>query len=278
MERRQLICSIFAGLLVTVTHVCAESSPADHPESPSLKPHPQAVPNTHAPGEVDKPELVPFIVADAQQLDGIVVDEMDATLVGKWQYSTHTPPYVGLGYLHDQKSDKGHKSVTFTPDLPAAGIYEVRLAHCYNIRRSTNTPITIHHADGDTIFRINQQDIPEHKRLLRILGQFRFDAGLAGWLRISTNGTDGKYVIADAVQFLPVAENLHGQVVDAESGQPIAARVTIQHADGRWFFPTSASPTGSAVDFARTAQDRPPCIRLCRLMPSWLTCLRENMC
>ena len=254
---RQLIYSIFVGFLVTVTPVCAASSPADRPPLPSLKPHPQAVPNTHAPDELDKPELVPFIIADARQLDGIVVDEMDATLVGKWQYSTHTPPYAGLGYLHDQKSDKGHKSVTFTPDLPAAGIYEVRLAHCYNIRRSTNTPIKIHHADGDTVFRINQQEIPEHNRLFRTLGQFRFDAGLAGWLRISTAGTDGKYVIADAVQFLPVAENLHGQVVDAESGQPIAARVTIQHADGRWFFPTSALPTGSAVAYRKNRAGSP---------------------
>ena len=107
----------------------------------ALKPHPDAVPNTHAPGEVDRPELVPFIVADPTKLPGIVVDETAAVLVGKWQYSTHTPPYVGLGYLHDQSAGKGEKSATFTPDLPGAGRYEVRLAHCYNIRRATNAPV-----------------------------------------------------------------------------------------------------------------------------------------
>src|SRR4051794_36530971 len=73
------------------------------PESAKLKPHPDAVPNEHAPGDVDNPKLVPFIVADPGSLPGIVVDEMSATLVGSWQYSTHTPPYVGLGYLHDRK-------------------------------------------------------------------------------------------------------------------------------------------------------------------------------
>src|SRR3954471_2425529 len=118
-------------------------------------PHPDAVPNTHPPGDVDKPELVPFIVADPTSLPGIVVDETAAKLVGKWQYSTHTPPYVGLGYLHDQKEGKGEKSVTFTPDLPRDGLYEVRLAHCYNVRRATNTPLTIHHADGEASMRIN---------------------------------------------------------------------------------------------------------------------------
>lgn len=169
-----------------------------------LKPHPAAVPNTHPPGEVDKPELVRFIVKHPTLLPGIVVDETEAVLVGKWQYSTHTPPYVGVGYLHDQKADKGEKSVTFTPRLPAAGVYEVRMSHCYNIRRATNTPVVIHHADGDTQLRLNQQDIPPHGRLFRTLGRFRFEAGRHGWVRISTNGTDGKYVIADAMQFIPV--------------------------------------------------------------------------
>ena len=172
----------------------------------ALKPHPKAVPNIHPPGEVDRPEMVKFIVADPAALPGIVVDETGAELVGEWQYSTHTPPYVGLGYLHDMKAGKGTKSVTFTPELPKAGWYEVRLAHCYNVRRATNTPVTIHHADGDTTVRINQQEEPAHDRLFRTLGTFRFEKGRVGWIRISTDDTEpGKVVIADAVQFLPVA-------------------------------------------------------------------------
>ena len=172
----------------------------------ALKPHPKAVPNIHPPGEVDRPEMVKFIVADPAALPGIVVDETGAELVGEWQYSTHTPPYVGLGYLHDMKAGKGSKSVTFTPELPKAGWYEVRLAHCYNVRRATNTPVTIHHADGDTALRINQQEEPAHDRLFRTLGTFRFEKGRVGWIRISTDDTEpGKVVIADAVQFLPVA-------------------------------------------------------------------------
>lgn len=174
--------------------------------APQQKPHPDAVANTHPPGEVDKPELVPFIIADPAKMPGIVVDETEAKLIGTWQYSTHTPPYVGLGYLHDQKKGKGEKAVIFTPELPKAGRYEVRLSHCYNIRRSTNTPVTIHHADGEKTIRINQQQIPEHKKLFRTLGVFRFNKGKSGWVKISNKGTDGKYVIADAVQFLLVSD------------------------------------------------------------------------
>ncbi|MFO1484070.1 MAG: xanthan lyase [Verrucomicrobiaceae bacterium] len=174
----------------------------------ALKPHPKALPNRHAPGEVDRPEMVKFIVADPAKLPGIVVDETSAELVGEWEYSTHTPPYVGIGYLHDLKAGKGTKSVTFTPELPQAGWYEVRLAHCYNVRRSTKTPVTIHHADGDTTVRINQQQEPEHGRLFRTLGTFRFEAGRQGWVRVSNDGTEAhKVVIADAVQFLPVKKD-----------------------------------------------------------------------
>lgn len=188
-----------AGLLVCLTSMlfCNASEQ-------QRRPHPDALPNTHQPGEVDNPKLVPFIVRNPDDLPGIVVDETESKLVGAWRYSTHTPPYVGLGYLHDQKLGKGRSSVTFTPDLPEAGVYEVRLSHCYNIRRSTNTPVTIHHAKGEKTLRINQQKIPEHGKLFRSLGTYSFNKGRQGWVRISTEGTNGKYVIVDAIQFLPV--------------------------------------------------------------------------
>ena len=190
-------CRIFAWIAVSVLGVVLA-------QTPSLVPHPKAIKNIHPPGEVDRPEMVKFIVADPASLPGIVVDETAASLVGEWQSSTHTPPYAGLGYLHDMKVGKGTKSVTFTPTLPKAGWYEVRLAHCYNVRRSTRAPVTIHHADGDTTVRINQQQEPEHGRLFRTLGTFRFEAGRTGWVRVSNEGTEpDKVVIADAVQFLP---------------------------------------------------------------------------
>ena len=193
----------FWWIAVSAVGVALTAEPT-HP--PVLVPHPKAVKNEHAPGEVDRPEMMKFIVADPKSLPGVVVDETSAELLGEWQYSTHTPPYVGLGYLHDMKAGKGTKSVTFTPDLPKAGWYEVRLAHCYNVRRSTKTPVAIHHADGETTTRVNQQEEPAHDRLFRSLGTFRFEAGRAGWVRVSNEGTEAdKVVIADAVQFLPSA-------------------------------------------------------------------------
>ena len=171
----------------------------------AIEPHPDAKPNTHAPGNVDVPENVAYIVEDPTVLEGIVLDETEAELTGAWQYSTHTPPYVGIGYLHDQKSGKGEKSVTWRPVIPEGGTYEVRISHCYNVRRATNTPVTIRHADGETTIRINQQEVPEYGRFFRSLGTFRFEAGNGGSITISNDETDPKQVaIADAVQLIPV--------------------------------------------------------------------------
>ncbi len=111
-------------------------------------------------------------------------------------------PYVGIGYLHDQKSDKGKKSATWTPDFPKDGKYEVRVSHCDNLRRSTTTPVTILHTAGTTTIRINQQNVPKHRKLFRSLGVFEFKKGKTGSVTISNEGTEGKYVIVDAVQFL----------------------------------------------------------------------------
>lgn len=196
-------CPTFWSAVVAMT-ICPLLIAAE--PATKLKPHPDAVPNEHSPGEVDVPELVPFIVADPASLPGIVVDETSAVLVGKWQYSTHTPPYVGLGYLHDMKSGKGEKSATFTPDLPHDGWYEVRMAHCYNVRRSTNAPVRIHHADGETLLRINLQEPSPIDKLFVTLGKFRFKKGREGFVRITNEDTDLKHVvIADAIQWLPQA-------------------------------------------------------------------------
>jgi hypothetical protein len=44
---------------------------------------------------------------------------------------------------------------------------------------------------------------------------------------------------------------LTGHIVDAESGEPVAARLYIQSDKGQWFFARSASPQGSAVEYRK---------------------------
>lgn len=56
------------------------------------------------------------------------------------------------------------------------------------------------------------------------------------------------------VSFVCAAENtvvLNGQVVDADTGETLAHRIYIQDEKGKWYFPRSASPDGSAVVYKK---------------------------
>ena len=158
-------------------------------------------PKLPRPDQVDKPENIKFIVPDKSKLAGIVVDEGEAKLVGEWKHSVHTPPFVGKNYIHDMKEKKGEKSATFTPNLPRTGLYEVRISHNSNIRRANGVPITINHAKGKSMLKINEGEPAPIAKLFRSIGIFHFKKGREGSVTISTEGTEGKYVIVDSVQF-----------------------------------------------------------------------------
>ena len=161
------------------------------------------IPALPKPSQVDKPEMIRFIKPDLKALPGIVVDDVDAKLIGQWKHSVHTPPFVGKSYVHDMKEAKGKKSAIFTPDLPKGGYYEVRMSHNSNVRRANGVPVTIRHADGETMVKVNEGEHAPIEKLFRSLGVFRFEKGRTGFVSIGTTGTDGKYVIVDSVQFLP---------------------------------------------------------------------------
>jgi hypothetical protein len=153
---------------------------------------------------VDRRRMLDFVVADARELRGVVVDNTDAELVGTWQHSVHTPGFVGKGYIHDQNKDKGAKSVTYRPVINKAGMHEVRMSHNANSARSTKVTVTIHHAGGETIVHVNQHNHPPLGLLFRSLGRYRLMAGRQSKVVISNAKTDGGYVIADAMWFVPV--------------------------------------------------------------------------
>ena len=135
------------------------------------------------------------------KLDGVVVDDEKATRTGDWFESTSVGPFVNYGYLHDGGKADGKARIRYTPKLPRAGKYEVRLYSTPNPNRATNTPVVVHSLDGERTIRVDQ------RRPLKdggpiVLGTFSFAEGDAGWVEIRNDGADG-HVIADAVQFLP---------------------------------------------------------------------------
>lgn len=47
------------------------------------------------------------------------------------------------------------------------------------------------------------------------------------------------------------ATSLTGQVVDADTGEPLPCRIYVRGGDGKWYFPESTSPEGSAVTYQK---------------------------
>ena len=93
----------------------------------------------------------------------------------------------------------------YTPDLPHAGRYEVRLSYSPNPNRATNVPVTVVHADGKTTVTVNQRQAPPLDGAFVSLGPFRFEKGKSGSVEIGNKDVDG-HVIAAAVQWLPVKD------------------------------------------------------------------------
>lgn len=152
------------------------------------------------PADPTKPTI--RAVAD---LPGIVVDDVQAKKVGTWKESTHSGYYIGAGYIHDEGKDKGEKSLTFDPDIPHTGKYEVRFAYEPGTNRSTKVPVTVFSADGEKTLYIDETKPPEIEGQFHSLGQYKFEKDGQSFVIVNNEGTTG-VVVADAVLFIPVEQ------------------------------------------------------------------------
>ncbi|MCL4201107.1 MAG: DUF1553 domain-containing protein [Pirellulaceae bacterium] len=140
---------------------------------------------------------------DPADIAGVVVDDDQAKRVGTWQHSVYTGSYISRGYLHDQNTGKGEKTLTFEPqDLPP-GRYEVRLAYAEGSGRARAVPVTVFSADGDTVVEVDMQPRGPIDGRYVSLGQYHFEANGQAHVMISNEGTQG-HVTADAVVFVPL--------------------------------------------------------------------------
>jgi len=161
-------------------------------------------------------------IVAAASLPGIVVDDAAAAAVGDWTPSTSVKSFVGEGYRHDAKSGKGEKRIAFSADLPQSGEYEVRLAYHATNSRAPKVPVRITHPGGEALVYVDQTSPPPIDGLFASLGRYRFANDQTAVVTLSTEGTTG-FVIADAVQFLPV-ENAAGEAKADTAATPSPPR------------------------------------------------------
>ncbi len=143
------------------------------------------------------PVILQSIGAPQVPSPSLIVDNLDpgAVLTGNWTVSAASPGSYSNGYLHDGNIDKGLNSVTFTPDIPLAGLYPVYLRWTSNANRATNVPVTVTHTGGSTSQTVNQ--VVNGGTWFK-LGDFNLAAGTTNSVLVETTGTNG-FVIADAI-------------------------------------------------------------------------------
>jgi hypothetical protein len=132
----------------------------------------------------------------------VIVDNLDATVYpeGNWSTYSGAAPTYGPDCRYTAEGS-GTDTVTWTPNIPAEGDYNVYAWWIYGSARATNAPYTIYYDGGSETVRVNQKATTGQWNLL---GTYPFAAGTSGSVVLSDGpGSDG-VVLADAVKLEPV--------------------------------------------------------------------------
>ena len=135
--------------------------------------------------------------------NGIVVDNLSEGKAfhteGDWGLAKAGQDYMGSTLW--AQAGGGQAKAMWQPDIREAGEHTVYVWHGGDPNRdhASDAPFTVHHADGESVVRVNQR---ERFGQWVELGAFRFHAGTGGYVTLS-NDADGN-VLADAVKFVPV--------------------------------------------------------------------------
>jgi len=170
---------------------------------------------------------------ESGRLDGIVLDNSAAEVVGSWKLSNYSTNFVDRDYLHDgnERTGKGKKRVRFRPEIPQDGFYELRLAYTARPNRATNVPVRVEGAAQRTVY-LNQTVEPRYDKAFETLGQFELRRGTNNVVEVLTDGTKG-FVVVDALQCLPQDIELAARLKKggAEGPSMMTQAMAVQAAD-----------------------------------------------
>jgi ribulose 1,5-bisphosphate synthetase/thiazole synthase len=155
--------------------------------------------NLYLPANAKKlPEVAQDSINPAK-LEGIVIDDKEAELTGKWAHGEGLKPFVGDYYSYG--SEKG-ASARFAFSVKQSGSYEVRIFFQPHENRGKTTPVSVLSADGEKSLTVNQTKPAPLPQGAYSLGTFKFTAGEESAVIFRTAGAGGN-VHLDAVQVLP---------------------------------------------------------------------------
>ncbi|MBU6303257.1 MAG: DUF1549 domain-containing protein [Verrucomicrobia bacterium] len=161
------------------------------------------------------------MTADKLPLAGVIYDESDAEVIGRWPVSDLSPNRFGTHYLRDDKEGKGEKRVIFRGSLPESGPYEVRVAYSAGQNRAEKVPVIVRSRAGTRTVYLDQTRTPSVAGLFEPVGRFDFEKGAECSVTIETAGTGDRHVLVDAVQFIATKdlERERAQLAAAAGGE-----------------------------------------------------------
>ncbi len=136
---------------------------------------------------------------DPKKLEGLIIDDSEAELTGKWTHGEGLKPYIGKHYSYS--SDKT-ASARFPFSVKQTGSYEVRIYFQPHENRAKTAPITLLTADGEKTLTVDQTKAPTDPQGAYTLGTYKFTAGEESAVIFRTANASGN-VHLDAVQILP---------------------------------------------------------------------------
>lgn len=147
--------------------------------------------------------VLPLLTALASPAATVVmVDNPAATTTGAWSISTSRPDFIGANYAHN--AQVGGNTITWTPVLPSAGLWQVEAYWNNNINNGNDrgpASYTITHADGTAAVVADQRNA---NGSWAPLGIYSFAAGTGGSAKLTS--PSGQFVIADAVRWVNVGQ------------------------------------------------------------------------
>ncbi len=133
-------------------------------------------------------------------LEGIVIDDVDAELQGRWESSGNLTGFVGENYRYSIDS-KATAKFPFT--VKEAGNYDVRVSWQPHANRANAASINVHSAVGEKTVTLDQTKPAQGVNGFQSLGKFRFIANEKAAVLYRVAGAQGTVHI-DAVQVVPV--------------------------------------------------------------------------
>ncbi len=147
--------------------------------------------------------LLALFVGSPAPADTVIVDNIDSgftILSGTWDTGSYPTPYGDdYRWVATEAYDSGidYSQVSWMPDLPVSGMYEVSVWYVQGTNRATDVEYTIHHAGGTTAVTVNQR---VNGGQWNSLGSYYFNQGTNGCVTMD-NDAGYAVVIADAVRF-----------------------------------------------------------------------------